>query len=149
MVLALPRVQAVGVVPLLAFVVPTATSDLASAEWPLSTVAGARALASAAMIGDADLVAAGHIAVLPGMGRITAVLDGAGLHDAGGPPTWPGRIGSWPFLAQFRLERVLAGAHWRTARTRSGAMDGAHRALLVELEPAGADDSPPGDARRD
>ncbi|MFH1466537.1 MAG: hypothetical protein ABIO70_19285 [Pseudomonadota bacterium] len=133
--LALPRLEGGGVLPLVAFQVPSAQADLASGAWPASLEEGVAALASIAGLGAGETIAAGHLASVAGMAPVAAALEGAGLRDAGGAPTWPARLGPLPFLPQHRLDRVLAGADWRTVGTSSVRMDNSHHALLVELEP--------------
>jgi hypothetical protein len=132
---ALPRLQGGGVIPLLAFQVPSAAADPGSMAWPASLGGGVEAMASLAQIRVSETIAAGHLASVAGMAPVAATLEGAGLHDGGGAPTWPARLGPVPFLPQHRLERVLAGAAWRTVQTTSTLMGNSHRALLVELEP--------------
>jgi hypothetical protein len=132
---ALPRLQGGGVLPLVAFQVPAAGAGPDTAAWPASLADGVDALASLTHLSAGETIAVGYLTGVPGMAPVTATLEGAGLHDGGGTPTWPARLGPLPFLPQHRLGRVLAGAGWSTATTSSSLMDNAHRALLVELEP--------------
>ncbi len=133
LVFAFPQVQGVGTVPVVAYQLPVRSSQLGSARWPGAIQDGAQALAVAAALGGPSVVAAGHLAIPPSFQHTLAVLRGAGLHDAGGPPTWPARLLGVPFLPLYRMERVLSGAEWTVQSSAVVELPGSRKPLLVQL----------------
>lgn len=137
LVFAFPRVQGVGTVPVVAFQLPVSSSRMGSEAWPAAVNDGAQVLAATSMLGGPSLIAAGHLGVPPSFQSTLATLEGAGLRDAGGPPTWPARLFGVPFLPVYRFDRVLSGSGWRVRSAQTGAAPGAaHQPLLVQLERA-------------
>ncbi len=134
LVFAFPRVQGVGTVPVVAYQLPARSSRLGSDTWTDAVRDGSVALAAAASLGGPSVVAAGHLAIPPTFQHVLATLEGAGLHDAGGPPTWPATIGTLPFLPMFRMERVLTGPTWRAMSAQAVDLPGRNKPLLVQLE---------------
>jgi len=134
LVFAFPHIQGVGTVPVVAYQLPTHSSHLGSDTWTHAVRDGSRALAAAAALGGPSVVAVGHLGIPPTFQHTLAVLRGAGLHDAGGPPTWPATVRGLPFLPLFRMERVLSGPGWRARSAVAVDMPSAHKPLLVQLE---------------
>jgi hypothetical protein len=133
LVFALTRVQGVGTVPVVAYQLPVESSGLGSATWTGAVYDGSQALAATSALGGVGVVAIGHLAVPPTFQHIQATLSAAGLQDAGGPPTWPARLGPLPFLPLYRMERVLSGPIWRAHSAEVVALPGQHKPLLVQL----------------
>ncbi len=136
LVFAFPRVQGVGTVPMVAFQLPVQASRMGSEAWPAAVHDGARVLAAASLLGGPSLIAAGHLGVPHSFQHTIATLEGSGLRDAGGPPTWPTHLMGVPFLPIHRLDRVLSGSGWRVRSTETAASKGggSHQPLLVQLE---------------
>ena len=143
LVLAFPRVQGVGTVPVVAYQLPARSSKIGSDTWTHAMHDGSQALAAATLLAGPDVVAVGHLAAPPTFQHTMAVLKGAGLHDAGGPPTWPARVGGLPFLPLYRMERVLSGPTWRARSAQTVKLHATHDPLLVQLEHASTDDPTP------
>jgi hypothetical protein len=134
LVFAYPRIQGVGTVPVVAYQLPTRSSRLGSSSWTHAVREGSQALAITAALGGPDVVAAGHLGVPPTFQHVLATLRGAGLHDAGGPPTWPSTLHGLPFLPLYRMERVLSGSAWKARSSDTIELPGQHQPLLVQLE---------------
>lgn len=128
-VLSIPAVEGVGIFPLAVF---QADSSPAS-SWPGVVREMTATLAAVTSFGGETLVAAGHLAAPASFGRPTRMLATVGLRDLGGPVTWPDRIGSAPFLAVHRMDRVYAGRAWEAQRTLARTVAGPSRLLLVQI----------------
>jgi hypothetical protein len=139
LVFAFPRVQGVGTIPLVAYELPTASSRIGSRPWTHAVQDGSQTLAAAAALGGPSVVAVGHLGVPPSFQHTLAVLRSAGLHDAGGPPTWPARVRDLPSLPLYRMERVLSGSGWQASSAQTVDLPSPHRPLLVQLEHSGSD----------
>ncbi len=134
LVFAYPRIQGVGVVPVVAYQLPTDSSRLGSNTWAAAVREGSQALAITATLGGPSVVAVGHLGAPPTFQQALADLRGAGLHDAGGPPTWPATLHGLPFLPLYRMERVLSGSAWQARSSETIELPGPHQPLLVLLE---------------
>lgn len=147
LVFAFPRIQGVGTVPVVAYQLPTASSELGSRAWTGAVQDGSVALAAAASLGGPSVVAAGHLGIPPTFQHVLDVLRSVGLHDAGGPPTWPRSLAGLPALPMFRMERVLSGPGWRARSAQAVDLPGAHKPLIVQLERIEPDEPTPFGAR--
>ena len=134
LVFAFPQVQGVGTVPMVAYQFPTRSSRIGSDTWTHAIQDGSQALAAATILGGPSVVAIGHLGMPPTFQHTLAVLRSAGLHDAGGPPTWPARIRALPFLPLYRMERVLSGPGWQAHSATTVDLPSLHQPLLVQLE---------------
>jgi hypothetical protein len=131
--LTFPRVQGVGLFPLIAFSVD---HDVLGTSKPSDALDIARIVASASDLLGASLVVAGHAGGPPTWRHAASFLHGSGLDDAGGPATWPGRFGPLPGLTWLRLDRVLAGSFWQPDGVATAAIQTPNRPILVELGPS-------------
>ncbi len=135
-VLLFPRVAGVGVFPMLALQVPMDFSRDAPQPWPEPQKRAAAAMAAATRLAGNAMVVAGHLAAPPNLRRVSGLLNGAGLSDSGGPPTWPGRLWGLPFPSFQRLDRIIVGGFWEPDYADAPPGDGHYPAVLVKLQPA-------------
>ncbi|MCK6507889.1 hypothetical protein L6R53_31735 [Myxococcota bacterium] len=112
-VVTFPRIEGVGVFPLVAVRLDPAHGPARWAGWTTRLdQSGQRLAAVVHAIDPSRLVLIGDLASPPSFRRLAGHLRGAGLWEHPGPPTWPTRLLGLPFPALHRLDRVWAGRAW-------------------------------------
>jgi hypothetical protein len=140
LVVAFPGIEGVGVFPLLVVRLdePGHVSEWRS--WPHRLDEGARIVSAVAhTVGSGRMIVVGDFEAPTTFRHLAGYLVGAGLTEAVGPPTWPARLGPFPFLPVHSLDHVWLGDAWAAGDVRALPRRASARLpLLADLLPVSA-----------
>lgn len=136
-VVTFPRVEGVGLFPLVVVQMDPMHGPRSWPSWPARLDGSGQRLAAVVQAIDASrVVLVGDLGVPPSFRHLAGRLRGAGLTELPGPPSWPTRLGPLPFLPLHRLDRVWSGSAWVAGGARALPDQGRQRApVLTRLLP--------------
>lgn len=135
--LSFTHIEHMGTIPLMVVAAdrPQGISDLPA--WTDRLQHSSEILASIAhSIGPRRMLIAGDFQAPSSAQPLSRPLLGAGLQAVNTPPSWPTRLGPFPFLAQHAVDQVWAGKSWHAQRARVLPAGEQTRApIIVDLSP--------------